>query len=189
MLKKWNIGFIKKWIRATDVIDQSSFQKKAPSSLKLFQGIDDLWMWNFRKIIETGDTRYLYVLENDYKSKKYPDADKWNDLFWKYLDAKGVDYKFRLRLQLKAKLAILENEELFEGKKNNVKIGMTKLKLESLSKDIVKSSDLENDAVLSKFIGFQINPKVTTVSQYIGYEKLLIKHNEAIKNNGRNNKR
>lgn len=146
-------------------------------------------MWNFRKIIETADTRYLYVLESDYQSKIYPDANKWHDLFWDYLKAKGIDFKFKLRLELKAKLAILENEETFEGKKNNVKIEMTKLKLESLSKDIVKSSDLENDAILSKFIGFQINPKTTTVSQYIGYEKLLNTANEASKNNGRDNKR
>lgn len=142
-------------------------------------------MWNFRQVINTGDTRYLYILKDYYElPKEYPDQIKWYDIFWDYIDKKGIEYNFKLRIELQTKLAILENEQIFEDKKNNVKIEMTKLKLETLAKEVQKGSDIENDAILSKYLGFQVNPKTTTVSQYIGYEKLLISANEASKKHG-----
>ena len=162
--------------------------KEVINNYELYRSIEDLPMWNFRKIISEGDTRYLYKLKDYFKlPKKYPDYIKWDDIFWEYIEAKGIEFNFKLRLELKAKLAILENEEIFEGKKNGVKIMMVNERLKSLQKDTKKNTDLENDAVLSKYLGFLINPKTTTVSQYIGFEKLLIESSkEAKKNNGSN---
>ncbi len=161
------------------MIKGSSSQKEAISSLELFRSIEDLPMWNFRKVISEGDTRFLYKRENYFDlPKEYPEYEKWENIFWQYVDAKGIDYNFKLRLELKAKLAILENEAICEGKKNGVKIMLVKERLKDLQNKVKKSTDLENDAILSKFIGFMINPRTTMVSQYIGFEKLLIEANK-----------
>ena len=148
-------------------------------------------MWNFRKVISTGDTRYLFILDNYFKlPEEYPNPELWEDLFWEYIDKKGIDFNFKLRLELKAKLAILQSEELCEGKKNGVQIMLTERKLDELNKSVKKGNDIENDAVLSKYLGFLIDPKKTTVLQYIGFEKLLKESNEKAKaEHGRTNKR
>lgn len=139
-------------------------------------------MWNFRKLFK-GDTRYLYILDNYYDlPKSYPSYEKWDNIFWEYIEARGFDYNFKKRLDLKAKLVRLESEKIFDGKKNNVKIMMVNEKLKSLQKEVKENNDLENDMILSKFMGGNlINPKTTTVSQYIGIEKLLNSSNKEAK--------
>lgn len=181
MLKKLNTWFIKKWIKLTGVTKENLSQKEAPSNLLQYQGIDDLPMYNFRKVLKTGDTRYLLIADN-YRTLpnqivKYED---WEDIFWEYIEEKGLSSEFKLRLELKAKLAILEYEQIFEGKKNQVKIDITKGKLENLKKDVSKVSETENDLILGKFIGYKIDLKNTTVKEYIGLEKLLSKANKQL---------
>lgn len=186
MQRKWNTGFFRRLMVRMGIIKKSSYPKIAPSSFTLYRSIEDLPMWNFRKVISTGDIRYLYILEY-YKDlpKEHPKYEKWDDIFWEYIEAKGVDNNFKLRLELKAKLAILENEEICKGKKNGVKIMMVNEKLKSLQNNTKKNTDLGNDAVLSKYLGFLINPKTTTVSQYIGFEQLLTESNKNVSSNNR----
>lgn len=157
---------------------KSLSQKVVQSSLKLFQ-FDDILVWNFRKVIETNDTRYIYKLE-DYNKlpKKYPPSEKWEDIFWEYIETKGIDYKFKLRLDLKAKIEVLKSQEILEGKNNGVDIMFIELRLKDLQEDVKKHADIENDAVLSKFLGFMIDPRKVTLLQYIGFEKLLIEANK-----------
>jgi hypothetical protein len=181
-----NITFTKKKTKVTDTIKQNLSQKEAQSNLRQYQGIEDLPMDNFRKIIKTGDTRYLYILDNyTVLPEKNINASVFEDIFWEYIEAKGIDQNFKLRLEIKAKIAILENEELFENKKNYTRIELEKAKLKDLEKKTKKNADIENDAILSKFIGFQINPKTTTVLQYIGYENLLTEANNKNDSNNR----
>lgn len=154
-------------------------------------------MWNFREIIKTGDYRYLYDLGNyhDLDKIKYPNSNKWHDIFWQYLEARGIDYKFKLRLDLQVKLELLKSEEIFEDKINTVKIATTQLKLESLNKNVENGSDIENDIILWKYMGGKIDLKRTTVAEYLAMGKSLSKENEAIRKseairkNGRNNKK
>lgn len=153
--------------------------QKDQYSLELFLSIEDLPMWNFRKVTEKNDLRYLYKLENYAKlPKEYPSYTLWDDIFWEYVEAKGLSREFKFGLELRAKLAILENEQIFEKKNNHVKIEMTKLKIKEYQKNNKIKSELETDAILTKFMGIAINPKIHTVSQYIGFEKLLIESNK-----------
>lgn len=184
ILKKLSTLFIRKKIKRTRITEANLSQSEHQSNLLLYRSINEMPMYNFRQIINTGDTRYLYKLENYYDlPQEYPDPEKWDDIFWEYIEAKGLDQKFRLRLELKAKLVVLENEQIFQGKKNQTKISIVQLKLDELKKGAIKSNDLENDAILSKYLGFVINPMTTTVSQYIGFEKLLKESNKNGKNN------
>jgi hypothetical protein len=144
-------------------------------------------MWNFRKVINKGDTRYLYKLQDyDKLPEFYIPSEDWDNIFWEYVEAKGIDYNFKLRLEIQAKIAILESEKVFEGKPNHTKIEIEKLKLKDLQKKVKKNTDLENDAILGKFMGFPINPKITTVSQYIGFENLLKEYTKQDPKNGSN---
>lgn len=180
------MSFTKDKTKVTDLQKKEQNQKTSEYHIQQYQTIDDLPMWNFRKVISTADTRYLFILNNYINlPNKFVSAEKWESIFWDYIDKKGIDYNFKLRLELKARIAILENEEIFEGKKNYTKIELTKLRLKDLDKKVKKNVDTENDAILSKFMGFPINPKQHTVLQYIGFENLLI---EANKKHGSDNR-
>lgn len=189
MLKKLNIGFIKKKIKATESIKKNSYQQEPQFSLRLYRGVDDCKMWNFRKVLETGDLRYLYKLEDYYElPKQYPELKVWEDLFWEYIEKKGLDHNFKMRIELKARIAILEYEQIFEGKKKDAIIEFSKLKLQELNNQFTKGSDFKNDAVLTKFIGVHVNPKTHTVADYIGFEKLLNEANEQARKQNDSNK-
>ena len=178
--------FTRKKTKVTDIAKEDLNQTEAKSLLEHYQTVEDLPMWNFRQILETGDIKYLYKLDNYTKlPEKDLDFKIWDNIFWDYIDKKGIDYNFKLRIELKAKLAILENEQVYKDKNNYTKIELTKQKLRDLQTNTKKNADLENDAILSKFMGFAMQPRKHTVSQYIGFEKLLIQSNKKDDSNNR----
>ena len=55
-------------------------------------------MWNFREVIKTGDSRYLFKLDDYYTLPDQTiESNVFDDIFWEYIEVKGLDQNFKLR--------------------------------------------------------------------------------------------
>jgi len=69
---------------------------------RYYETIDELPIWNWWQIADTGNLIYLKV-EDDYKGEEYEPIQLWFDLQNEYLEEFGMTDQFRQILTLKKK--------------------------------------------------------------------------------------
>jgi len=181
LLKRWqnskirNMLFTHKTKNTTSASSNLS-QKVAASNILHYQSITDCPIWNYNSAIEKNDSRYLYIL-TDYSKLPEKRLDSLLDkLWWEYLDEKGIDVKFKLAYDYKIQIAELEFEQA-QGMDRRVEIAMAKDNLKDLFRH--KSQKLsEQIGILSKFMGYTLNPRILTVFEFIGIENNFIESNK-----------
>jgi hypothetical protein len=147
------------------------------NTLPHYNSINDCPIWNYNQAIEKNDSRYLYIL-TDYSKLPEKALDKLLDtLWWQYLDEKGFDVKFKLAYDYKIQIAELEFEQA-QGMNRTVELVMARQELKDLFKGKTQKLS-EQIAILSKFMGYQLDPKKITVYDFIGIENLFIEHGKA----------
>lgn len=152
-------------------------RKDALFNISHYKTIYDCPKWNFEKAIELKDSRYLYILDNYSELKGKALDETLENIWWEYLEEKGIDSNFRLAYDLKIKIADLEFQQAC-GMNKKVQIEMAKTDLKGMFNH-KKQPLSEQVAILSKFMGYQIDIKKVSVFDYVGIEKLYNKHVEA----------
>jgi len=152
-LKRWSLRLgITFWVKKVDRFHED-----------VYSSIEDLPVWNWNKIIEKHDLTFLYKTEGTYTDRLIP---IWDDIQQEHLDEFGYsdDMKSRERIMLKIiRLNIKFVETRNRVLLNFIKIQLKKLELKNLSGNVKFGKLL---IIVSKAMGFQINPKTYTVYQW-----------------------
>lgn len=152
-LKRWSLRLgITFWVKKVDRFKED-----------VYTSIEDLPIWNWNKIIQESDLTFLYKKEGTYTDRLVP---IWDEIQQQHLDEFGYsdDMKSRERIMLKI---IRLNVKFIETRQrvllNLIKVQLKKLELKDLAGNIKFGKLL---TIVSKAMGFPINPKTYTVYEW-----------------------
>ena len=140
----------------------------------LWTDIEDMPIWNWNQICETGDLKYLY---KDLKGRVSKTLDTlWTELQQQYIDEFGLDENFKQQLRLKKDLIKLNCDYILT--KDRFKLVEIKIKqadILSLSgKRVVEFYEVLDH--VEKYKGFEIDPKKTSVKKWYWTLKNMAKN-------------
>ena len=129
-----------------------------------YQSIEFMPIWNWNKIMETRDLKYLFLTGEGVVNKKL--GDLWDKLQDEYIKIFGLDEKFLKRLKLLKEKARL-NYEFVETKNRflNTLLSIVDADLKELDSGVsIEFYELKSH--LEKHKGYRIDPKTTTVIEW-----------------------
>ena len=143
--------------------------------------IEEMPVWNWTKIFETGDLKYLFKQEKEVKESHFL-RDLWIDLQQQHMNEFGVDTAMIARIKTMRKLINL-NIKFYETRDrsllNIIRIEEAKLNANSAEVNLRFYKVLD---FVSSHKGFRINPKEFTVIEwYHALKNMAAQH-------GKNNK-
>lgn len=147
-------------------------------------------VWNWNKVHETGELKYLIISEDHTKEKDHQTeemVEHWLTLYQEHIDEFGINDTFKRYMEKKKQLAAKLAEYIASGDKFKLnKINILEIDLKSLIDDKEPVRFGEIVASIEKFFGFQVDPKQLTVVKYYNYLKYIEKN---IKAHGQASKR
>ena len=131
---------------------------------RLWQSIEDMPIYNWIKILETGDLKWLFVKNKGRVSSR--SQEHWMELQQEYLDEFGLDEQYKQRLRLTQKLTNLNLDFVFTGDRFTLNlIKMSEADIEALNQgESVKFYQVLDH--VEKYKGFAIDPKQTSVIKW-----------------------
>jgi len=143
-----------------------------------YSSIDDLPMYNWKKIHDTDELKWLFVgkvkCENTIELEKL-----WGNIYDEYLGEFGLSQDYKDILNVKRKIANLQADYIIKGDRILLNyINIEENALQSLYDSNKGGSTFRDSLVhLEKMQGIKINTKTITVADYYNYLR-------SIKNNG-----
>jgi len=131
---------------------------------KIWTSIEDMPIWNWNKIIETGDLQYLYKEKNEGLTERL--FEVWNDLQDQHMQEFGVDDMLRIRLKTMKKIIKLNDKYIQTGDRsvlNLISVEEQRLEESKTKFDIRFYKVLD---VVSNHKGFDVDPKTFTVIKW-----------------------
>lgn len=133
-----------------------------------YETIDEMPLWNWRKCTE-GKTEFVRL--NKKVGNKKKDADVWTFLYDENIERFGLGKDQETIYELRLRLAELQCDYCIEG--NTFMLNEIRM----IEQEIIDIVDrIQNGAsideclmVLSKWMGFRINQKETTVAEFYTY--------------------
>lgn len=148
---------------------------------KVFRDIDEMPIYNWNKIHETGDLKYL--IKDGFKAESYEIRfllKRWKKLYEQYVNRFGFSDYFLSILELEKNIALLKIEKAERGDENIqtfIEIDEIKLQKKKSELNSVKSDFFDIKAVVESSLGFHIDTKKCTVVEFYSYVKTLKKKN------------
>ena len=157
--------------------------------VKFYDSIENIPMWNYWKIEETSDLKYLAIGKNYDKQFFYHNlkaADAWTKVNGSYLDVFGVSDHYKDILMLKRDIAL--NEYAWERNREpiaRVYAREAKKELEAIQKGDNTRADMnEQIFIIEKEMGFEVDPKVMTIKRFYSYIKGINNLAKKVNKNG-----
>jgi hypothetical protein len=156
-----------------------------------YKSIDDLPIFNWNKVNETNDLRWLLKKQSEkklYNRQKNVLEAAWNGIFKEFVDAFGIPEQMLKVLEIKRDIAVLNADIILTGDmvlQTFIEIKQHELK-ELLTSD-VKTGAGEVKVYVEKYMGFKLNERETTVREFYHYLELIKKEavrNEQVKERG-----
>lgn len=143
-----------------------------------YSSIDDLPMYNWQKIHDTNELKYLFVNKQEIENNELLER-RWSSIYDEYLEEFGLSKEYKDILKAKRKIANLQADYIIKGDRILLNfINIEKNALESMYESTKKGSSFRDSLVhLEKMQGIKINTKEITVADYYNYLR-------SIKNNG-----
>lgn len=134
-----------------------------------FLSIDELPIWNWWRVSETGNFIYLRK-DADYKKKDYSLSSLWESLNDEYFDAYGISDNTIKAMKLKQKWILKRADFIL----NNNRFALTEcdiieMDLDDLQNDSKSMSNEESIIYLEERLGREVDPKRTSVKKYYDY--------------------
>lgn len=148
---------------------------------KVFRDIDEMPIYNWNKIHETGDLKYL--IKDGFKAESYEIRfllKRWKKLYEQYVNRFGFSDDFLSILELEKNIALLKIEKAERGDENiQTFIEIDEIKLQKKKSELsnVKSDFYDIKAAIESNLGFHIDPKKCTVVEFYSYLKNIKKKN------------
>lgn len=146
-----------------------------------YKSIDEMPIFNWNKIHETGDLKYL--LHDKCKVESYEFRfllKRWKKLYEQFIDRFGFSDEFLSILELEKNIALLKIEKAERGDENiQTFIEIDEIKLQKKKAELggVKSDFFDIKAGVESSLGFHIDTKKCTVVEFYSYVKTLKKKN------------
>lgn len=165
--------------------------KSERKSYKPYQSIEVCPIWNFNKVTETGDPRYLYVFDDYYSLPEFTKPQKkkanelWDKLFDEYLKSFGLSEHSLKILQWEIKILKLKCQMIEESDwamSAAIKIEESKMRMEMESSN--KSTFEETVAYLEQHRKISIDAFKCSVKMFYTYVNMM--NSEAKKTKARN---
>ena len=134
---------------------------------KKIYSIDNMPIALFDSILKTGNYSLLEGVKESEKEKQ------WIKVFDEYLVEFGINEAYKKYLQLQSEAIDLYNDAYNKGQKYKATLAEVKTRQaeEALIDTKGGSFDL-SVAMVSKFMGFRVDPKTTTVKEFYYYLKM-----------------
>ena len=137
-----------------------------------FNSIDNLPIWNWWKIAESGNLIYLQKLEDydgkeDYTMKAF---ELWNKLQDEYLDEFGITDEFRQMLTLKKKWIKAKTDFLVTGERFKLtEIDIIEAQISETMTTKVNVKKEDSMIMLEQKLSFPLDEKKLSVKKYYNY--------------------
>jgi len=144
-----------------------------------FNSIEELPIWNWWKIAETGNLIYLQRLDfYDGENYSFKAQELWNKLQNEYLVEFGVTDEFRQVLELKKKWIDKKTDYLLTGERFKLtEIDIIEIELnETINDKIIVDKD-DTLIMLEQKLGRELEPKSISVKKYYKYINHFSKQN------------
>lgn len=145
-----------------------------------FQNIDELPIYNWNKVHETGDLRFI-LLKNTSKpfTKKQllTATQKWTVIYEEYIAKFGFSEHFIDMLEIEKEIALLIIEKNETGDMSfQTGINLLNAKIERKIEEMPKGDFFLLKAQMEKQLGFRINTRECSVMEFYSYLKSLQKN-------------
>lgn len=151
-------------------------KKKKVNSL-MWRSIDEMPIFNWFRLHKTNDLRFMFKKERKGydKKMKLELVIGFMVIRDEYIDRFGLSKELKQILMLEADIQALKIKLfLTKDRIHNTFIRAKQFQLESLKKDIAKGEDpMLTKSRVEKFMGFRLNEKEVTVSEYYTYIELI----------------
>jgi len=139
--------------------------------IQAYEGIEDLPIYNWNKVIETSDLKYLIVGKIKLGKNILEFLNKrWEKIYDEYIARFGFSEKFIELLELQMETALLKIEKVeTEEQFIQTQININEARINYLKKKQLENTGMnfyELKSVLEKQKGFRIDPKSTTVIEF-----------------------
>lgn len=148
------------------------FKKRA----ELYNGIDDLPIYNWFKINETNDLKWICKGERENADAKELHFT-WERIFDEFIDFFGIPEKMKEVLELRRNIFVLQAQlALTKDRTKLLFIEIEKDKLDKILKEENKKNASQVEVYMWKFLGFRLDQKTTSVKDFY---KTLMAMNDA----------
>jgi len=135
-----------------------------------FNSIDELPIWNWWRIAESGNLIYLHKGNYDKEDYTYKAYLLWNKLQNEYLDEFGITEEFRQILELKKKWISKKTEFLLTGERFKLtEIDMIEAEISETSSTKTANKKEDSIIILERKLGFPLDDKILSVKKYYNY--------------------
>lgn len=170
--------------------------KSSNISYKNYRSIEELPAWNFSKIMETKDFRYLLKLPDffDMDGVKLPESidfgAAWDKIFDEYIKEFGLSEEFSNILNLQRKIAMLKIR-MVTGNQWSLRAAITleQEKLQQLFKNTKgdKSKFEETLAYIEQFFKISLDTHKVSTKRFYTYLEIMRKQTIKQRANGKKN--
>ncbi len=143
--------------------DSSDGTKRTSFLSKVWGSIEEMPIYNWVKILETGDLQWLFIDKGRVSEQS---EDHWLILQQQYIDEFGLDENYKQQLRLMDKLKNLNLDFVLTRDRsllNSIKITEIDLEMDSTKEAISFYQILDH---VEKYKGFSIDPKETSVMKW-----------------------
>ena len=137
--------------------------------MEFYKNIEELPVYNFNKITETGNLSYLFV-----NGKLGNNADLiWDGIMKEFFDYVGISESYKAFMEHSRNAAILTCRMYLENRKDLINfIDIENLQAKESLSD-VKEDFTKTVMIISKNMGFKVDPKTTTVKEFYSMVKIM----------------
>ena len=133
---------------------------------KYYIYLDELPIWNWHKIANTGNLIYLHK-DNDYSKTDYSLVEIWDKLQDEYLEEFGITNEFRAMLVLKKRWINIKSNFLLTGDRFLLnELDEIEIDLKDTSESKVISDKDDTLIMMEQQMGFPIDEKKMSVKKY-----------------------
>lgn len=140
---------------------------------KYYQSIDELPMWNWVRVYEQKDYRYLL--------KKGKKVDRFADVAYlkmqdELVDQHGVGDLFLKILRMKIKISLMQADQVLSGDRTSeIKVKILEDKIKEMEVGFKDVNIFQTVISLEKVMGFKMDLKTLTVGEFYKYAKFVSK--------------
>jgi len=134
-----------------------------------FNSIEELPIWNWWQIAETGNLIYLHK-NSDYTKVDYSLVGLWNHLQNEYLDTFGITPEFEHIIKLKKKWIIKKADYLLTKERFKLtELDIIEAEINETMNDKITVNKDETVIMLETKLNRELNPKKISVKKYYNY--------------------
>jgi len=145
--------------------------------MNLYTTIDEFPVYNWFKCIENKEYKYTLIDVNKYTDKqKNKCEDAFNTLYCEFIDTFGISRELGDIVAIQKQILVLEIDIALGKKSAKTFLNIKKLELEE-KLNVEKPKTNTHKVAIEKYLGFRLNLKETTVTEYYNYLEALKQSN------------